>query len=390
MNCVRVLFVAPENTRTGGSFLSMVELCRQLRFRYDIEPIVVTSVRGDGTELLRENNIEYISLPLYFPTYSTRLKIRDVLKSIIKIFFMPLQWYSTWKIKEYLQKKHIDIVHINNVFPLGAAVAALETKHPLVWHVRELFDSDYHVSFIQGNRYAYSLLEKADAVIAISNVVNRAYARVLHAGCNMVTVYNGISNDFYRKNDILKNSMVTFACIGQFIEHKNHSELIEACRILKDKKVIQYKMILLGKGPMKAFLQDLVKKYGLNGQVTFAGTRRDVPAFLGNCDVVCVPSSSEAFGRTFVEGMLAGCLVIGAASPFSAAEEILVNDETGMLYKSGNPEELAEKMEQVISGNYVEKLRSIAKQGQIVATQNFTSEQNADAVMDVYRNILKK
>ncbi len=387
---MRVLFVAPENTQTGGSFLSMVELCKQLRLRYGVEPIVITSTRGDGVKLLQENDIRYFALPMFFPTYSLRLNIRDVVKSTIKICLMPLQWYSKWKIKKLLQQEAIDIVHINNVFVLSAAAAALETKNPIVWHVREMFDADYHVSFIQGNEYAWKLLRAADAVIAISNVVSRTYKQVLGAANNMETVYNGISMDFYNEHDILNGPTVTFACIGQFIEHKNHIELIEACRLLKEAGIENYKLILLGKGYLKSSLQKLVLKYGLNGQVTFSGTRSDIPEFLGSCDVVCVPSSSESFGRTFVEGMLSGCLLIGADSSLSAAGEIIENNETGILYQSGNPQDLAEKMKSIISGQNREVFQRIARRGQKSAAQRFTSEKNADAIMNVYRNVLKK
>ena len=386
---MRVLFVAPENTATGGSFLSMIELCKQLRERHGIEPVVITSMRGDGTGLLKDNHIEFITLPMYLPTYSHKLHVKDIIKSAIKILLMPLELYSSWKIKKYLQNGDIDIVHINNVFPLGAASAALDAHIPLVWHVREMFDADYQFAFIRGNDYAWSLLRRADRVVAISDVVYRKYKHVLSVDNNMVTVYNGISNEFYSEHKILESPIVAFVCIGQFIEHKNHRELIEACRILKNKGIYGYKLILVGKGSLKQSLKGLVKKYGLTEQVTFEGTRNDIPRFLEKCDVVCVPSSSEAFGRTFVEGMLSGCLVIGVASSLSAAEEIVSDGYSGLLYRSGHPDELARKMEEIIGRKYDERMRSIARQGQSTAMEKFTSEKNADMIMEVYEDVLK-
>jgi len=387
---MKVLFIAPENTSTGGSFLSMIELCKQLRRRYGVIPVVATSSSGDGIELLKKANIDFFTIPFYFPTYSLEKSFVVRVKNIVKFFLLPIHYFSAWKLEKYIQKENVDLVHINTVFPLGAADAALKTGCPFVWHLREMYSKDYNVSYIQGNEYAFNLFRQADALIAISDMVNQVYEEVLHIGDKLVTVYNGISLDFYRKREILKNNVITFACIASFLKHKNHIELINACKLLREKGVTQYKVVFVGKGVLKKKLQQLVNTYKLENNIIFAGTRSDIPDFLETCDVVCVPSSSEAFGRTFVEGMLSGCLVIGAVSAFSAAEEIIDDNKTGLLYNSGNHVELAEKMEEVIMGKAKEKLRIIAKQGQKAAMHRFTSERNADEVMKVYRNVLQK
>lgn len=65
-------------------------------------------------------------------------------------------------------------------------------------------------------------------------------------------------------------------------------------------------------------------------------------ALLRRADAILMCSKREAFGRVTVEGMLAGKPVIGANS--GGTLELIQDGITGLLYTSGDPKALAEKI----------------------------------------------
>ena len=59
-------------------------------------------------------------------------------------------------------------------------------------------------------------------------------------------------------------------------------------------------------------------------------------------DIVVVPSRFEGFGLTAAEAMAVGKPVI--ASETSGLKEIIIDGETGLAFKTGNSNDLAEKI----------------------------------------------
>ncbi|HSH84400.1 MAG TPA: glycosyltransferase family 4 protein, partial [Guyparkeria sp.] len=88
-------------------------------------------------------------------------------------------------------------------------------------------------------------------------------------------------------------------------------------------------------------LRQLVVELGLESRVTFTGFRRDLPRLFEALDIVCVPSSNEAFGLTVIEAMAAGKAVVGSDS--GAIPELL-DAETGRLAAPDEPAAWAETM----------------------------------------------
>ena len=52
---------------------------------------------------------------------------------------------------------------------------------------------------------------------------------------------------------------------------------------------------------------------GIERQVRFIGPGADMPRFDRACDIICVPSESESFGRTVIEAMAVGTPVVATA-----------------------------------------------------------------------------
>jgi D-inositol-3-phosphate glycosyltransferase len=65
-----------------------------------------------------------------------------------------------------------------------------------------------------------------------------------------------------------------------------------------------------------------------------------MPAFYRACDIVCIPSVAESFGRTVIEAFACGTPVVATA--VGGIREIVTHEQTGLLVDYGDEKNLAE------------------------------------------------
>jgi hypothetical protein len=85
-------------------------------------------------------------------------------------------------------------------------------------------------------------------------------------------------------------------------------------------------------------------------------------------DIILMTSHNEAFGRVTLEGQLLGKIVIGAK--IGGTLEIIDDKKTGILYKPGDPNDFAKKIDWCLVNS--EDSQRIAKLAQKEATQKFS------------------
>ena len=102
-------------------------------------------------------------------------------------------------------------------------------------------------------------------------------------------------------------------------------------------------------------------------------------------DVEIVPSNREAFGRVTIEAMFAGMPVI--ASDSGANPELVQHGRNGLLFQNGDKTDLAEKMSCFIENR--ESIEQMGKEAALFAMNSFTAKKNADAIEELYYDILK-
>jgi glycosyltransferase involved in cell wall biosynthesis len=100
----------------------------------------------------------------------------------------------------------------------------------------------------------------------------------------------------------------TFLFIGQLIERKRPDLVIEAFARMEDDS----RLVIAGEGPMAAQLHNLVRRLRLGQGVEFLEYVQpsDLPATLGRCDTLVVPSQEEVYGLVVTEALAAGLHVV--------------------------------------------------------------------------------
>lgn len=97
---------------------------------------------------------------------------------------------------------------------------------------------------------------------------------------------------------------------------------------------IPAKLLLVGEGPERLFVQQLVRELKLGGDVHFLGEQDQLEPLFLCADLFLLPSEQESFGLTALEAMACGVPVI--ASDVGGLPEVVVHGETGYLYPVGD------------------------------------------------------
>lgn len=363
----------------------MVTLIEFLRKKYDINFFVILPEDGDGIELLEDKKIPYKvikSISWVIPLSVKGSKINDV-KTIVK---KVLNIKAINEISKVIKEKNIDIVHINTTYSYVAAKSAIKLNVPLVWHLREFLEQHQYNTLWDrdaGNR----LINTSDKIIVISDSLKKKYENVFDED-KLVRIYDSVDdNGFYKPNkEIFNNSNLIFIVVGRISYSKGQVDLAKACSKLYLSGFTDFEVWFVGEefDDAKTEMLDVFESTKMENY-KFLGHKDNVSELYELADISFTCSEFEALGRTTIEAMLSGNLVIGADS--GATTELLM-DGRGLLYNLHDTEDLFEKIKFAIEKPEISK--KIAKYGREYMVENMGADKNAEEIFKIYCEILNK
>lgn len=227
---------------------------------------------------------------------------------------------------------------------------------------------------------------KYDKLFAISQAV-KDY--VNEKGFKSLVIENGIRVDTIKQRVVCSIGKVCrLVQVGRLYHlHKGQHVMIEAMNLLvNQKKYRQVHLDLIGNGSSRDMLQKMVDEYQLNDYVSFLGAcNRDyIYSQLKNYDLCVQPSISEGFGLTVAEAMAAKLPVLVSNVP--GTMEVIDGGKYGMIFESGNAEDLAYKIECFLLNGGVDAKKIEAAWH--YAYQNFDISNTARKYLDEYKKLI--
>ncbi len=144
-------------------------------------------------------------------------------------------------------------------------------------------------------------------------------------------------------------------------------------------------LILLGGGSQGAHIRQILQSGGVLDRVTFGGqiSQTDLPNWYHMVDIYISPSHVDGSSVSLMEALACGlpCLV----SDIPANKEWVFENENGWLFRDGDADHLAEKI--LAAMNQREKLPEIGRASRRSAEMRADWKKNAEALMNVYRNL---
>ena len=179
--------------------------------------------------------------------------------------------------------------------------------------------------------------------------------------------------------DLKQQGKFIIGYIGQLIHRKGLDILIEATAKLPVS--INWHLLIIGEGSLRKSLQQLASKLEIGQKISFLGFRKDRLSLLKGFDVFVLPSRLEGIPRCLMEAMAAGIPVV--ASDIPGCNDLIQNEETGLLFEPENPESLSHAINKVtaMDKNNLDKLTSSARK--FIGT-HFSAERMAREYEDLF------
>lgn len=367
----------------------------------------------------RGHNVHIISYPNTF--------LSEEEKEFLHIHQIPEISYSSFKvpptglvipskIKSLAENMNIDILHAHYAITHGEGVVdgrdliKFEKKQgKLPNQINEpVAVITCHGTDISINGYKDAIgpslnyrLNQADKVTFVSNSLKEEALKMFDLNdfcCDVI--YNFVDDDkFIRENsDVMRNNLrerldipkdaTVFYHISNFREVKNTDVIIKAMNLIINDFDLNSYLVLIGDGPDRVNIENLVKKYNLQNKVKFIGslTPELIPQYSQMGDVLLLPSKKEAFGLVILEAMFLENAVI--ASNIGGIPEVVEHNGSGFLFEPKNYSKLANYMKFFIINKA--EIKNFGKRGLEIAKSKFSKKKICDIYENMYYEILEK
>lgn len=379
---MKILYITSEDSSYGGA-----QCLKELIEGMDCEVTLINPKKNDLIEWCNKKNVSSYSTNFgcnvfeYIGLYDFS---KNIFKKIIKYYL--LEKMAIKNIEKNINIRSFDLIHTNtSVIDIGAKLAKRNNiKH--IWHLRE-FPRDDYISLIP-SRYK-KMNNNGQKFIAISKSVKNAWIRKGIDEIKIETIYDGvISEKFVINYDILSEEIVKIIFCGYIYPVKNQEQLINALGLMNESKRSRYRVDFYGGFDINSDyykrLSHKINKFGIQKNVSFKGYSNHIEDFIHEYDVGINCSPQEGFGRSTVEFMMSGLLVL--ASNTGANPEIINDGVTGLLYNNMRDDDLVEKLDFIYNNKLL--CKKIAEKGLQDSKMKYAIEKNINELIDHYKMVL--
>ncbi|MEO7762129.1 MAG: TIGR03088 family PEP-CTERM/XrtA system glycosyltransferase [Casimicrobiaceae bacterium] len=334
-----------------------------------------------------------------YSDFSNRIRRRDV-----PLFALhkpagnsPRTMYRLWKL---LRKLRPDILHTRNLGALeGSLAGALAGVRSRIHgeHGRDSSDLD-------GNNVRHQVVRRlfkpfVHRQIALSKDLEHYLedkVRVPHE--RIVQLYNGVDTMLFHPPAMGRETLdgIAFApddfvigTIGRMHPVKDQLTLARAFvamhRLAPD-LAARLKLVMVGEGPLRAPVAEVLRQAGLDNAAWLPGERDDVPRIMRGLDLFVLPSLAEGISNTILEAMATGLPVVATA--VGGNPELLDDARTGTLVPRADPEAMAQAMLRYATDPLERRRQGLAARARVES--EFSMNSMVNAYLGLYEQMLSE
>ncbi len=187
------------------------------------------------------------------------------------------------------------------------------------------------------------LAKRTDRIVGCSEGVRRVLLGMGMPPERTIAIANGIRVEPFAGADAhaFAQRIPGIVMVARFSKQKDHATLLRAVALLRERGLTP--PVLLaggGKARHRAPLEALAGQLGITEQVQFLGVHRDVPGLLMRHQICVLSTHYEGMPLALIEGMAAGCAVVGSEVP--GVREVIRDGIDGKLVTEGDAPALAD------------------------------------------------
>ena len=379
---LKVLQVIPK-LGYGGAETGCYDIAHYLP-ENNCKSFLVTS-GGELTKFIDKKKVKLIKLPVH-----SKNPLMILLNSFALIFII------------YFYK--IDIVHARSRAPAWSCLIATKVtsrKFVTTFHGTYNFKSKI-------KKFYNSVMVRSNLVIAGSNFIfahiKENYSNYLKSETKLLVIFRGINVDYFEsttkteleENKLLKDWEIEenkkiILLPGRLTSWKGQELFIEAVKLVNIELGYEafYAVILgseQGRDLYKKKLVRLSEQHRLTKQVKFIDNCKDMALAYKISDIIVSSSiEPESFGRVSVEAQSMEKIII--ASDIGGSNETIINEKTGYLFQSGNPQSLCNIILKVLNLDDT-TLKSIGIEGRKNVVSKFNVEKMCFSTYSEYKKLI--
>ena len=340
---LKVLQVIPR-LGYGGAETGCYDLAHYL-YEQDCKSYIVTS-GGELIKYIDKKKVKLIKLPVQ--SKNPLIIIINSIALTLLILFL-----------------NISIVHARSRAPAWSCYIATKIT-------RRKFVTTFHGTYNFKNsikKFYNSIMVKSDVLIAGSNFIfshiSENYQKFLNSKKKFLVIFRGINTEYFdsdtiKKKDIdklkatwkIEDNKKIILLPGRLTAWKGQEMFIEAINFFKQSNPeLDFVAVILGddqgRTVFRKKLERLVEQFNLTQNIKFVDNCNVMPVAYYISDVIVSSSiEPEAFGRVSVEAQAMKKPII--ASNIGGSKETVIDNKTGLLFESGNPKSLCDKLNEII------------------------------------------
>jgi len=357
---IKILHIT-NNLGYGGVQKIIYQLCKLTKSNF--EKIKVASAGGIYVEKLLNLDVEHFLIPdLSTKNFKEVVKIIKILNTIVK-------------------SNSINVIHCHH--RMAVFYAKIISKFQ---NIKIIYNN--HTIYSDRPKSTHFILKNvniiADGVQAKNNVVNffKISQNKITTINNAVDQYDGIYKEINEIKEKKSNGDFIVMNASRLHPQKGINYFIDAAEILI-KKNYNISFFIVGDGPLKSEMVNLVNSKKLNQDITFLGFRQDIKNVISQSDVLVLTSVYEGLPLTPMEAFSVKKPVIG--TDIDGTREVITNEYNGFLADNMNPDSIANKIEKLYLDK--DKLVILGQNAYSTYLKKFSLDNFFEAYLDYYSKI---
>lgn len=353
---LHILFYTPFNSRSRDTETLMLDFTRQGHKVF----LLTHAAEGPYHQFAKQHGVE---------TFTA-----DIPEGFAPLFYLRQLWFLLRFIKKY--KIGVVYAHLEPT-ALVASMARFIMPSVVFFACRHSVDEPYlsgNKNFIRVNKWCYRLAkyvivvsERARQFMTEKEKIKAAKIKVINLAYDF-SIYPPVSAGAVKTIKEKYDGDVLLLTACRLVESKRPGISIRMMeQLVKEKGIVNARLLICGDGPLKNSLEELIKNRGLEKNVFLAGQVSNMLDYLSAADVLLHPSILDSSSVIIKEAGLCKKTVI-TCRDVGDVNDYLVHDENALLVQRDNPaEEMAEQVMRFLqnrnsmTGRLGENLHAIVK-----------------------------
>lgn len=324
-------------------------------------------------------NIFYheVSVPTYplfdFPPYETALSstMVDVIMNhkldLLHVHYAIPHASAAYMARQILLKQGIDIPVITTLHGTDITLVGRDkTYSPVV---------------------TFSINESSAITAVSNNLRDETYAN-FKIEKEIQVIYNFVDAKRFNKKPLTPFKQVIAPNNEWIIVHSSNFRKVkrtdDVVRVFeKVNKVIPSKLLFVGDGPERSYIESLARESDARKDIVFLGRQEEVEDIMAISDLFLLPSEYESFGLVALEAMAAEVPVISTNA--GGLPEINIDGVTGFLSDVGDVDNMADNIIKILSD---EPALKIMKENALKQALKFDIENIVPQYVELYNRML--